>query len=185
VAAWPAADLGRRFGANGEEMSLHARGIDTRPVVPERETKQISAETTFARDVADGAILRRTLLELSEQVGSRLRANGYAATTIRLKLRWPDFTTLSRQSTLDQPTSLDDEIYPVALALFESLWSPGKKVRLLGVAAAGLAAPVRQLGLWEEPGHARSERLAEAVDAIRAKYGSKALRRASLVDPED
>jgi DNA polymerase-4 len=182
LAAWPVEDLARRFGANGEEMARHARGIDTRPVVPEHEAKQVSAETTFARDVGDHAELRRTLLELAEQVGRRLRASGLAATTIRLKLRWPDFTTLSRQTRLDQPTDLDGEIFEIAQALFEREWRPGQKVRLLGVAGASLGPPARQLGLWEQPGHERSERLAATVDSIRARYGRKALRRAALVE---
>jgi DNA polymerase-4 len=182
LAAWPPADLARRFGVNGGEMSRHARGLDNRPVVPEREAKQVSAETTFARDVGDSAELRRTLLELSEQVGRRLRANGSVATTVRLKLRWPDFTTLSRQTRLEQPTDLDGEIFEAALALFEREWRPGQKVRLLGVAGAGLGPPARQLGLWEQSGRERSERLATAVDSIRARYGRKALRRAALVE---
>jgi DNA polymerase-4 len=183
LAAWPEADLIRRFGANGEDMSRHAHGLDSRAVVPDRETKQVSAETTFARDVADMAVLRRTLLDLSENVGRRLRANNIAATTIRLKLRWPDFTTLSRQTTLAQPTDLDDEIFQTAVALFEGEWKKGhaRRVRLLGVAGAGLMPLARQLSLWEEAGHSRSERLAGTVDAIRAKYGRKSLRRASLV----
>jgi DNA polymerase-4 len=142
----------------------------------------VSAETTFARDVADGTRLRRTLLDLSEHVGRRLRASEMAATTIRLKLRWPDFITLSRQTTLPQPTDLDDEIYRNALGLFEAVWKPGRAVRLLGVAGAGLAAPVRQLSLWETGGPERAERLAETLDAIRDKYGHKAVRRASLTD---
>jgi DNA polymerase-4 len=186
LAAWPEADLARRFGVHGAEMARHARGLDARPVVAGREAKQVSAETTFARDVADGTRLRRTLLDLSEHVGRRLRASEAAATTIRLKLRWPDFTTLTRQTTLPQPTDLDDEIYRAALALFEAVWRPGRAVRLLGVAAAGLAPPARQLSLWEAGAgsQARSERLAETVDAIRAKYGYKAVRRASLAGEE-
>jgi DNA polymerase IV len=184
LAAWPQADLVRRFGSHGVEMARHAQGIDARPVVPEREAKQVSAETTFARDVADPARLRRTLLDLSEHVGRRLRASGMAAGTVRLKLRWPDFTTLTRQTTLAQPTDLDDEIYDTALGLFQSVWKKGQAVRLLGVAGAALAPPARQLGLWEQGGQAKSERLAEVVDTLRSKYGSKAVRRASLTDEE-
>lgn len=185
LAAWPEGDLARRFGAHGEAMSRHARGLDERPVVPEREAKQISAETTFARDVADAAILRRTLLGLAETVGRRLRAAEVAANTIKLKLRWPDFTTLTRQTTLERATDLDDEIYQTALRLLEAEWRPGKRVRLLGMAAAGLIPAVRQLGLWKSGDRAKSEKLVETLDAIRAKYGHQAIRRASLIESED
>jgi DNA polymerase-4 len=163
-------------------MTRHAQGIDDRSVIPEREAKQVSAETTFARDIADGAALRRTLLHLSEEVGRRLRASDLAASTVKLKLRWPDFTTLTRQVTLAGPTNLDDEIYRAAAGLFDSVWKRGGPVRLLGVATTGLIPPVRQLGLWEAAGQSRSERLVAVVDSIREKYGRAAIRRASLVD---
>ncbi|MBI3760553.1 MAG: DNA polymerase IV [Chloroflexi bacterium] len=185
LAAWPAHDLAREFGAHGEEMWRHARGIDDRPVVSDREAKQMSAETTFTRDIADVAVLRRTLLSLSEVVGRRLRAAQVTAITVKRKLRWPDFTTLTRQVTLERATDLDDEIYHTALGLFDSLWRNGKRVRLLGVAAAGLVPSARQLGLWEATGQARPEKLAEAVDRIRDKYGRQAIRRASLIDSDE
>ncbi|MBI3362598.1 MAG: DNA polymerase IV, partial [Chloroflexi bacterium] len=114
-----------------------------------------------------------------------LRAEQVTAITVKLKLRWPDFTTLTRQVTLERATDLDDEIYHTALGLFDSLWRNGKRVRLLGVAAAGLVPSVRQLGLWEATGQARPEKLAEAVDRIRDKYGRQAIRRASLIDSDE
>ncbi len=105
IAKWPEAEMIRLFGENGRELSRHARGIDDRPIVTERETKSISQEETFARDVRDDKSLEKTLREQAAEVARQLRKNNLAGTTIKLKLRWPDFTTLTRQSTLSQPTN--------------------------------------------------------------------------------
>lgn len=187
LAAWPEDDLSRRFGILGAALSRHARGLDDRPVETEREAKSISQETTFARDVRDGAALRRTLLELSEGVAASLRQAGLAGRTVKLKLRWPPFETLTRQTTLAQPTDLETDIFQAALGLFEKVWSVGKPVRLLGVGVSGLQEPTRQLDLFGGSPRPRDEtqrRVAETVDQIRAKYGWDALKRAALLDPE-
>jgi DNA polymerase-4 len=171
--------LVRRFGANqADDLSRRAHGIDHSPVVVDRESKQISQEVTFARDVADRERLRRTLLELSEGVGARLRAEGIEARTIAVKLRYGDFSTLTRQITLPDPTHLDQPIYETAWALFTKVWTR-RPIRLLGVAARNLGAGGHQLSLFE-PRDDRRERLTEAVDHIRAKYGDSSLKRASL-----
>ncbi|NLG73139.1 MAG: DNA polymerase IV, partial [Chloroflexi bacterium] len=119
-------EMERRFGRSGFEMVLRARGIDDRPLETSRETKSISQETTFARDIRDEHTLKRTLLRLSEGVGRRLRREGLAGTTVKIKLRWEDFTTLTRQVTLPQPSNLDHEIYAAALYQFNSNWPPGR-----------------------------------------------------------
>ncbi len=95
---------------------------------------------------------------------------------MRIKLRWPDFTTLTRQTQLKQPTDIDDEIYRVALELFRGVWRPGRAVRLLGVGVAELGPPVRQLELFSRSWQ-QDERLLAAVDRIREKYGPDSLRR--------
>ncbi len=171
--------LARRLGANhAEDLIRRAQGRDDSPVVVERESKQISQEVTFSRDLADRERLRRTLLELSEGVGARLRAEGLEARTIAVKLRYGDFSTLSRQVTLPASTHLDESIYEAAWSLFLQAWTR-RAVRLLGVAARGLGPAVHQLGLFEPRGD-RRERLIETVDEIRRKYGNDALKRASL-----
>jgi len=186
LAAWPAADLEQRFGAWGADLARHARGIDDRPVETEREAKSISKETTFARDVSDRAELRRTLLELCDQVGASLRRQGLVARTVKLKLRWPPFETITRQSTLPQPTDLDAEIFEAAFALFQTAWGRGRPVRLVGVGVSGLQTPARQLSLFDSaPQDQRAGKLAEAVDKIRAKYGWDAVRRASALNDEE
>jgi len=180
LADTPRETLDRRFGANQADDLLHrARGTSDAPVVVDRESKQISQEVTFARDIADPERLRRVLLELSEGVASRLRVEHVDARTIAIKLRYADFSTLTRQVTLAEPTHLDQSIYDAAWSLFAKVWSR-RPVRLLGVAARNLGTAAFQLGLFEAHDD-RRERLTETVDRIRAKHGDSALKRASLI----
>jgi DNA polymerase IV len=176
IARWPEADLARRFGKYGHDLTRHARGIDDRPLETFRETKSISQEVTYSRDVNDGLTLRHTLREQSDQVARRLRESQLAGTTVKLKLRWPDFTTISRQTTLAQPSDMDDEIYQAALKLFDAEWRPGKSVRLLGVGVSGLGPPVRQLSLLDAAPE-KNRKLLDAVDKLRDKYGDKVVKR--------
>src|SRR5512143_2959880 len=104
--------LAYRLGKNGaDDLVRRARGIDDSPVEDERAVKQISQEITFTKDITDAQRLRVTLLELSEGVGLRLREDDLSARTIAIKLRYGDFTTLTRQITLPQPTNLDQDIF--------------------------------------------------------------------------
>jgi DNA polymerase-4 len=165
------------FGDRGPELAARARGSDDSPVVAEREPRSMSNETTFARDVSDEGRLRQTLRSLSDEVGRRLRDEGLAGWTVRIKLRWPDFKTLTRQTRLAQPTDQDGEIYRAALDLFENAWSRGRAVRLLGVGVSELGPKLRQLSLFERSWE-HDEKLLEAIDSIREKYGPEAVRRA-------
>ncbi len=185
LAEWPEADLNKRFGAWGEDLARHARGRDDRALETEREAKSISKETTFARDVTEREALRRTLLELCDQVAASLRRQGLHARTVKLKLRWPPFETITRQTTLAQPTDLEGEIFAAAFALFQTAWGRGRPVRLIGVGVSGLQAEARQLGLFEAAQDNRAEKLAEAVDKIRARYGWEAVKRASLLEDDE
>ena len=170
IAKWPESEMTRLFGENGRDLSRHAKGIDDRLIVTERETKSISQETTFSVDVRDDKVLEKTLREQSAVVARQLRKNNLAGKTIKLKIRWPDFTTLTRQTTLNHPTDQDDEIAKTALGLLKSIRKPNQAVRLLGVGASGLGAPIRQLGLWDEDNE-RSRNLQEAVDTLKEKFG--------------
>ncbi len=176
IARYPAEDLARRFGENGRDLARRARGIDDSPVSSGHEAKSVSQETTFARDVSDDKQLADTIRKLSAQVGHRLRRAGIAGLTVKLKLRWPDFTTLTRQVTLAQPTDQDEEIYHLALDLMGKVRQKGKPVRLIGVGVSGLGVPLRQLGLWDEESE-KSRRLQEALDTVRARFGDKAIQR--------
>ncbi|MGC9395586.1 MAG: DNA polymerase IV [Anaerolineae bacterium] len=183
VARWPQDDLVQRFGKHGLDLSQRARGIDDRPVITEYEAKSLSRETTFAHDVTDEATLRRTLLHLAESVGHRLRRAGLQGSTVKLKLRWADFTTITRQVTLPEPTDQDNAIYTAAQHLFEQAWPKGKPVRLIGVGVSNLGPPLQQLGLWETPSE-KGQRLQDALDAVRDRFGHDAIKRASDLDKE-
>ena len=176
LARRPLADLGRWFGENGRDLSRRAHGMDDSPVVTEHEVKSISQETTFIKDVSDDKALAATLRELSSQVGRRLRQAGIAGTTVRIKLRWPDLTTLTRQVTITQPTDQDEEIYTTALDLLDKVRAKGKAVRLIGVGVSGLGAPLRQLELWGSQTE-KSRKLQVALDKLQEKYGKKVIRR--------
>lgn len=180
LARCPPAELARLFGKIGHELSLRAKGIDERPIVTHHEPKSFSQEVTFAHDVSDEAHLHRTLHDLSKGTGRRLRKAERAGTTVKLKLRWPDFSTLTRQTTLSRPTDDDDEIYSAALRLFKKVWSQGKAVRLIGVGVSGLAPPARQLSLWEDAPRAsedREDQSQAAVEMVRKRFGDHVLQR--------
>ncbi len=186
LARWPQGDLVRRFGKHGTELADRARGLDDRPVETESESKSVSSETTFAQDIADSATLQRTLRTLSDKVGRRLRKEGLQGTTIKLKLRWSDFTTLTRQVTLAHATHHDDEIYQAALDLFGRVWIEGRPVRLLGVGVSGFEQTNRQLGLWEQPRlEAEQSSLESALDKLRDRFGDSVIQRGSELLDED
>jgi DNA polymerase-4 len=141
----------------------------------------VSHEHTFDVDTADAEVIERTILALSEGVASRLRASGIRASTVAVKVRDSTFRTVTRQRTLPEPTDLADEIFHAALALARPE-TRGRRIRLIGVGAHGLGEPA-QLGLFasEDP---RRRKAVEAQDAIRRKYGTRALTRARLIgDP--
>ncbi len=140
-------------------------------------TDSVSVE--FAASLVSSAQIKRTLREQADGVGRRLRKARLAGTTIHIKLRWSDFTTLTRQTTRPQPTDLDDEIYETALRLFEKNWPPGKAVRLIGVGASGFETPARQLGLWDAQEDQAARSLQSALDELREKFGDDAIRRGS------
>ncbi len=171
--------LKREFGLWAIELQRRARGLDSSQVETEHEAKSISRETTFVHDVGNLDQLKRVLLSLSEQVGHDLRTEELQARTIAIKLRWPDFTTITRQTTLAQPTDSTSDIYQAAAALLTAALKRGAKVRLLGVRATNLAAG-RQLSLFDVDDEKRS-RLDKAVDEIRDRFGPKAIRRAALI----
>jgi DNA polymerase-4 len=183
LAQKPEAALVQRFGKAGHDLAQHARGIDERLIVTEHDTKSISKETTFVRDVRDEAHLRSTLRELADDVGRRLRQEGLHGTTIRLKLRRADFTTLTRQTTLAQATQHDDAIFTAACELLRKAWSSGQAVRLIGVGVSGFVDSAQQLGLWDTPAQdAQATRLESALDSLRDRFGSRIIRRASDLD---
>jgi DNA polymerase-4 len=176
IARWPEHELIRLFGENGRDLARHARGIDDRSIVTEREAKSISQEVTFSKDVRDDRSLEETLREQSREVARQLRKNSLAGRTIKLKIRWPDFTTLTRQTTLNDPTDSEDQIARSALELMKAVRKPNQSVRLIGVGVSGLGPPIRQLGLWDMDSE-KARRLQQAMDTINEKFGKDVIHK--------
>lgn len=173
----------RVFGAHGHHLHRSAHGLDTHGMDQQAKDHSISAEHTFSEDVWDLDWLEHELLRLSDKVAYRVRAEGKVATTLGLKYRLADFTTLSRSLTLGAPTDLAREFYEALRPAVRSLREQRTQgVRLLGVRAAGLidfAAAGRQARL-DEPEQAGRE--AEvALDEVRRRFGTAAISQASLL----
>ncbi len=185
VAQIPVETLEEMFGSGGRDLWELANGIDDREVVPEQEAKSLGAETTFGQDTEDGDEIRRTILELSDRVGRRLRREGYLAGGVTLKFRDHLFRTVTRAATFDDPTDLGDDLFRKAWSLLQRVNWTGKRVRLLGVTATRLLAagepPGGQISLFKPPADPR-RRLARTVDAIRERFGAEAIARASLLE---
>jgi DNA polymerase-4 len=109
-------------------------------------------------------------------VGKQLRKNDLAGKTVKVKIRWPDFTTITRQVTLPTATDNGEEIYKAALKLLNTVRKSNQAVRLIGVGVSGIGAPIRQLSLWDERSE-KSRKLQQAVDALQEKYGKDVIDR--------
>ena len=176
---WPLETLKERFGSNGEHFWHLARGLDDRPVIPEREAKSISNETTFERDIADAEILRAWLMDLTEQVAWRLRGQELQCRTVQLKVRFADFTTITRSQTLPEPTDITQELWRTADDLFRNrLPAEHPAVRLLGMGVGNLEekGPAQEL-LFEKDDREKQSGLDAVTDQIREQFGRGALRR--------
>jgi DNA polymerase-4 len=173
LAALPLDTVQRRVGrASGTSLWERARGVDTAPVTVPGAPRSVSREETFARDVAKRDALHARVAELANDVGARLRTCGWTARTVTLKLRYSDFTTITRQETLASSTATDTTVRDAALALLEAAWT-GAAVRLLGVGVSGLAeAP--QLDLFDRPAN---DRIDHTLDRLRERFGQSAIRR--------
>lgn len=173
---FPLDELRHRFGNTGDHLHALALGEDDREVVTDEETKSISSEHTFDVDTTDLDQIKKCLLEQCEEVGLRLRQEKVAARTVQLKLRYADFTTLTRRRTLPQPTQDEIMLYQVAGQLLVAEGIEGKRIRLIGVGGSNLVQPEIQSDLFNRTDEKRT-RLAKAVDDIRAKLGPNAIKR--------
>ena len=179
LAAVPLEYLETRFGPGGRALQDLAHGRDDRPVEPFAPPKSMGAEETFGRDHRDADRLHATLREQAERVARELRAEGYAGRCVTLKLRFADFSTLTRRHT-DDPTQDGLAIYRRARALLDRI-PLSQPVRLIGLSVSSLGpAAAGQLSLLE-PDAQRRERLARAMDRVTARFGEESLRPASVV----
>ena len=168
------------FGKWGAALAGKARGEDAGgwfegEVGEDWKARSISHEHTFATDNRDVELLESTLLRLSEMVGRRLREQGFAARTLQLKLRYSDFSTITRAHSLPAPTALDTEMFGVIRKLFHDNYERGRAVRLLGVHASNFDEATLQMGLLDEGLHEKWTRALSATDRLRDKYGESAV----------
>jgi DNA polymerase-4 len=187
LAHTPADILKRALGpVSGAHLHALAWGRDDRPVTPRRGPDEpehsTGADETFSRDIDDPVVIRRELLRLSAKVAARMRSNGVSGRTVTLKVRFHDFTTITRARTLRDPTNLTPEIYATASELFAALGLERARLRLVGVRVEGLtdsALTARQLMLGQRThGWEDAER---AIDRVTSKFGRSAIRPATLV----
>ena len=180
----PDAVLWPLFGRDAAHMRDRAAGIDERPVLTEVEDKSLSAEDTFARDLQDPRDLDAKLCRLAEKACERLRRKGLMAGRVGVKIRCHDFATFTRQRSIAPPTQDGRAVRDVARELLRRWLAEhrGAKLRLLGVVLAELA-PAAQLGLFEiTAAGGGSKRLDSALDQVRERFGSRALRRGNMLD---
>lgn len=173
-------ELDDRFGKWGLALAGKARGEDAggwfdTEVGADLDAKSISHEHTYNEDTADMAQLESTLMRLSEMVGRRLREANFYARTVQLKLRYKDFTTITRAHTLPSPTQLDNEIFEHIRALFRKNWKKGIQVRLLGVHASSFATQAAQIDLLEGNRQQRWKDVLAATDKLRDKFGESSV----------
>ena len=180
-------DLVANFGELGEHFRQLANGNDGRRVVPDREAKSISTETTFAKDISDRQLLRDWLLDLTDQLAARLRHAGLRARTVELKIRSSDFRTRHRAQALPEATNATDLLWQTAKAILEQgLTREMLPLRLLGVGATRLTGEAAaQRSLFDAAERDRQKSLDQTVDAIRKQFGSTSVRRGASFGRSD
>jgi DNA polymerase-4 len=178
-------DLMRRFGIEGRRLARLAHGIDERPVVSDRETKSVSAETTFERDIATLRTLEKRLWSLSERVSARLKAKRLSGTTVTLKLKTADFRTRTRARGLSDPTQLAGRIFATGRDLL-AREADGTRYRLLGIGVSNLAeADGADPADLVDLGGARKAAAERAVDRLRGRFGESAVTKGLVFGEDD
>ncbi len=177
-------ELEDRFGKWGLALAGKSRGEDAggwfdNEVGADLEAKSISHEHTYNEDTADVNQLESTLMRLSEMVGRRLREADFFARTLQLKLRYKDFSTITRAHTLPWATQLDNEIFEHIRALFRSNWKSGRPVRLLGVQASSFGQQTGQMDMLESGRQQRWKDALAAADRLRDKFGESSVKLAT------
>ncbi len=185
IAHTPLATLVRALGAaTGHHLHELAWGRDPRTVEREQREKSVGSDETFEADLDDAVLIRRHLLALSERTAARMRAAGMTGRTVTLKVRFSDFTTITRARTLREPTDSGRTIHEAAGGLFDALGLQRARIRLVGVRMSGLTpiheAPIQ--GVIGEPEHGWRD-ADRAVDRARARFGTGVVRPASLIQP--
>jgi len=178
LAAYPEEVLKKKLGKMGDHFYKLAHGIDNREVRTGESVKSVSNEHTFFKDLKDGPQLRKRISALCEKVGFRLRKHKLAGKTIHLKLRYSDFSTITRNKTISNPTNETEKIYKTITSLFEKNYIDGQAVRLVGVGVSGFEEiTAQQLSIFESVDK-KGRQLDALEDEIRTKFGTKLINRA-------
>jgi DNA polymerase-4 len=175
--------LRRNCGRFGEWLYTKAQGRDIDAYAYREEPRSISHETTFDQDTSDAVKLDRTLSDLAQRVARRLRAQRLYARTVGVKLRRADFSTLTRDLTLNEPTQLDSALYAAAHGLFWRAYQAGTLVRLVGVRASNLEDAAPQPDLFTREQNQRMGRLLQTADQLRERFGFEAVQLARSLPP--
>ena len=183
LALFPAEKIERKLGKFGLELMALARGEDERPVSPDADAKSISQEETFTPDLETPDQMKRILLDQAEQVGWELRKQKLKGSTVTVKVRYPDFTLVTRSLTLPFPTDQGIEIYQTAMKLLPRTEALQRRARLLGVGISNLLHrdDPEQYLLFDSR-REKTERSVQAMDRIWEKFGPQAIKRASLLE---
>ena len=176
LAAYSMVDLSKAFGKHGYDLSRRAKGIDKRGIVTQRGVKSVSNERTFREDIGRKSDVLKSLNKLADKVSTRLKKKNLRGKTVQIKLRWSDFTTLTRQSTLSKSTNDSQTIKQTAKKLLERVWEEGQMIRLIGVGVSNLDTEAQQLGLWDTEVK-KDLQLEKALKELKGKYGENVISR--------
>ena len=168
--------LENRFGKYGADLWNKAQGIHNGSVVPYHEAKSISTENTFEENIKDSNLLLNELVRMTEKIAFELRQDNKMAGCIAVKIRYPDFETTSKQTTIPY-TFYDDELIPFAKELFNKLWRKGQPVRLLGVRLSELTDEAVQTNLFSNA--EKKNELYKAIDEVKNRFGKASLTKAT------
>jgi DNA polymerase-4 len=184
LAALPLDVVKKRLGTPGIVLHSYARGIDDRRVETAGEAKSISQQTTFAHDTSDPHFLKTNLHQLCQEVCQELRSQNKWARCVAIRLRYSDFKTITRQVTLRNSSNANQVIFATALQLLnEALAKQGKPIRLIGIRISSLVGKEKQLPMFDSEIE-KPERLDKAIDKIRKKYGSVAIKTGNGISSE-
>jgi len=176
LASLPLDTIKRQFGATGAVLYRYARGIDDREVEAPGEAKSISQQLTFARDTLDRNFLEANLHNLCQEVCQELRSQNKRAKCVAIRLRYSDFKTITRQVILKEASDVTQVVFAAAQQLLsKALAQQGKPIRLIGIRISSLVGEGKQLPMFDS-GTEKPEHLDKAIDKIRSKYGSTAIK---------
>lgn len=176
IANYPVSDLVNHFGSHGYSLSKLAKGIDNSPISTHRERKSVSHENTFSSDIGNQKNILDTLFRQSERVSKVLIKKNLNGFTVKVKLRYSDFTTLTRQITVPDPVKKTDEIFQLGKKLFLDNWNSKIPIRLIGIGVTNFSASSTQISLWDAEKNIKEAHLSNIIDQINIKFGKESIK---------